>query len=202
MGRQEAAVTQLQSPSTAAKPLFIYHISKTLSFQVAFLNNIRLVCFGLVPFILVKAREDVNVRTKKPDNKEIEQYDHKGKERTNIPPVGLVTPDTDRDMGQKSYAYDPHLDPTLEFDSQRSAIENIIDNGLCAESLEDARAALSELQQRQEPYLDWTGKAEHTSFDVTTVSLHVHERIDPLTIIEAVRKKDDKPTVQVPTNVF
>lgn len=32
------------------------------------------------------------------------------------------------------------------------------------------------------------GKAEHTSFEVPTVSLHVHERIDPRTIIEAVRK--------------
>ena len=31
------------------------------------------------------------------------------------------------------------------------------------------------------------GKKEHTSFDVPTVSLHVHERIDPSTIIEAVR---------------
>lgn len=33
-------------------------------------------------------------------------------------------------------------------------------------------------------------KAEHTSFDVETVSLHVHERIDPRTIIEAVRKRN------------
>lgn len=39
-----------------------------------------------------------------------------------------------------------------------------------------------------DPQLVWAGKAEHTSFEVPTVSLHVHERIDPLTIIEAVRK--------------
>ena len=36
--------------------------------------------------------------------------------------------------------------------------------------------------------LQWAGKAEHTSFEVPTVSLHVHERIDPRTIIEATRK--------------
>ncbi|GAB4371080.1 MAG: site-specific DNA-methyltransferase [Calditrichia bacterium] len=41
-----------------------------------------------------------------------------------------------------------------------------------------------------DPQLVWAGKAEHTSFDVPTVSLHVHERIDPRTIIEAVRKKN------------
>ncbi len=30
-----------------------------------------------------------------------------------------------------------------------------------------------------DPQLQWTGKAEHASFEVPTVSLHVHERIDP-----------------------
>ena len=41
-----------------------------------------------------------------------------------------------------------------------------------------------------DPQLTWAGKAEHTSFEVPTVSLHVHERIDPRSIIEAVRKQD------------
>jgi adenine-specific DNA-methyltransferase len=89
--------------------------------------------------------------------KPIEQYDHKGKKRINNPPVGLVTPDTDKDAGKKSYAYDPHIDPCLQ----------------------------------------WAGKAEHTSFEVPTVSLHVHERIDPRTIIEAVRKRNGQKTEQL-----
>ena len=84
------------------------------------------------------------------NKKPIEQYEHKGKERINNPPVGLVTPETDKDSKKKAYAYDPHLDPQLQ----------------------------------------WAGKAEHTSFEVPTVSLHVHERIDPRTIVEAVRKKN------------
>ena len=41
-----------------------------------------------------------------------------------------------------------------------------------------------------DPQLSWAGKAEHTSFEVPTVSLHVHERLDPRTIIEAVRKRN------------
>ena len=82
--------------------------------------------------------------------KPIEQYAHKGKQRANNPPVGLVTPATDKESGKKTYAYDPHLDPTLV----------------------------------------WAGKAERTSFEIPTVSLHVHERIDPRSIIEAVRKKN------------
>jgi len=87
-----------------------------------------------------------------PESKPIEQYTHPDKDRVNIPPVGLVTPDTDKDAGKQKYAYDPHLDPQLQ----------------------------------------WAGKAERTSFEVPTVSLHVHERIDPRTIIEAVRKKEEQ----------
>ena len=41
-----------------------------------------------------------------------------------------------------------------------------------------------------DPQLSWAGKAEHTAFEVPTVSLHVHERVDPRTIIEAVRKRN------------
>ncbi len=41
-----------------------------------------------------------------------------------------------------------------------------------------------------DPQLVWTGKLEHTSFEVPTISLHVHERIDPRTIIEAVRRRN------------
>ncbi|MCL5265481.1 MAG: DUF559 domain-containing protein [Chloroflexi bacterium] len=41
-----------------------------------------------------------------------------------------------------------------------------------------------------DPQLIWAGKAEHSSFEVPPVSLHVHERIDPRTIVEAVRKRN------------
>jgi hypothetical protein len=87
---------------------------------------------------------------KKSGKRKIDQYQHPDKERANNPPVGLVTPDTDRDAGKKTYAYDPHLDPSLQ----------------------------------------WAGKAEHTSFEVPTILLHVHERIDPRTILEAVGKRN------------
>jgi adenine-specific DNA-methyltransferase len=96
-------------------------------------------------------------RQKKPDQRAIGQYKHENQQRVNNPPVGLVTPDTDPDGDSKKYAYDPHLDPQL----------------------------------------DWAGKAEHTSFEVPTVSLHVHERIDPCSIIEAVRKRNPNQGVQL-----
>lgn len=86
-----------------------------------------------------------------PSKKPIERYEHSDKTRLNNPPVGLVTPDTEPTKTEtKGYAYDPHLDPRL----------------------------------------NWAGKAEHTSFEVPTVSLHVHERIDSRTIIDAVRARN------------
>lgn len=40
----------------------------------------------------------------------VESYDHRDKKRANNPPVGLVTPETDRVAGQrKTYEYDPHI---------------------------------------------------------------------------------------------
>jgi len=141
-------------------------------------------------------------RTKKPEKKLIDQYNHREASRANNPPVGLVTPETDRDAVKKTYAYDPHINPSLQFDPQRSQIEKIIDGALAAETLEDAKSALSELKKRQAPYLNWAGKAERTSFDIQTVSLHVHERIDPRIIIEAVRKRNgDEKQVSLPFGV-
>src|SRR5258705_13716838 len=52
-------------------------------------------------------------KIKSTKKKPIEQYAHKGKKRANNPPVGLVTPATDKESGKKTYAYDPHLDPQL-----------------------------------------------------------------------------------------
>ena len=81
----------------------------------------------------------------------IVQYTHDKESRVNNPPVGLVDSANDsNESKQKTWAYDPHLEPQLQ----------------------------------------WAGKAERTSFEVPTVSLHVHERIDPRSILEAVRKKN------------
>jgi len=41
---------------------------------------------------------------------------------------------------------------------------------------------------RMDPQLQWSGKQENSEFEVDTVSLHVHERIDPLTILEKAMK--------------
>lgn len=126
-------------------------------------------------------------RAKPGEETQVISYRHLDK-RKNNPEVGMVTPATDPDAGKTRWAYDPHLDPTLNFDPQRARIEQLIDDALESGDVERMRQALEELKHTQSPYLNWAGKAERTSFEVDTVSLHVHERIDPASILSAVRK--------------
>lgn len=96
----------------------------------------------------------------------IERYEHKDKKRINNPPVGLVNPDTEPPIPtHKTYDYVqpvPSVKPGKDLD----------------------------YDPHLDPQLVWAGKKEHASFEVPTVSLHVHETIDPRTIIEAVRKRN------------
>jgi adenine-specific DNA-methyltransferase len=109
--------------------------------------------------------------------------------RKNNPEVGLVSEASDPAQPKQTWAYNPHLDPVLNFDSARAELETLIDDALASGDAAAARAALEEIKRRGAPYLQWAGKAERTSFEVDTVSLHVHERIDPMSILSAVRKR-------------
>lgn len=127
-------------------------------------------------------------RKKKGAATDVLSYRHLDK-RVNNPEVGMVKPENDPDQPHAVWKYDPHIDPELQFDIGRSQIEKLIDEALESGDDETMRTALQELKRLQQPYLNWTGKAERTSFEFDTVSLHVHERIDPASILAAVRKK-------------
>jgi len=44
-----------------------------------------------------------------------------------------------------------------------------------------------EYDPRLDPQLQWAGKAEHLTFDVETVPLHIHERVAPAAIVDSLR---------------
>ena len=127
-------------------------------------------------------------KSKKNTAKQTLSYRHSDK-RKNNPPVGMVDTASDGVEGQTTWAYDPHIDPTLNFDTARAGIEKLIDDALASGDETVMRQALEQLKRMHTPYLNWTGKAERTSFEVDTVSLHVHERIDLATILAAVQKR-------------
>lgn len=119
---------------------------------------------------------------------QVVSYRHLDK-RTNNPEVGMVHPENDPDQPRTTYAYDPHIDPALMFDNARARIEKVIDEALASGDADTMKEALLELKRMQAPYLNWAGKAERTSFEIDTVSLHVHERVDPATILANARKR-------------
>lgn len=127
-------------------------------------------------------------RAGKSDQKEVISYRYSDK-RKNNPHVGMVDTASDGDEAHTAWSYDPHIDPALQFDVSRAQIENLIDDALASEDPEIMKQALAQLRRMQEPYLAWTGKAERTAFEVDLVSLHVHERIDPATILAALQKQ-------------
>lgn len=134
------------------------------------------------------ARKKKSKSKRSGEPKEVLSYRH-NETRVNNPEVGMVHADTDPDGKKTTWAYDPHLDPVLNFDSARSGIENLIDDALASDDPARMKEALKELKRLQAPYLNWTGKAEKTSFEVDTVSLHVHERVDPATILANAAKR-------------
>ena len=122
--------------------------------------------------------------------------------RKNNPEVGLVNEASDPEQAKTPWAYDPHLDPALQFDSARAEAEKLIDDALAGDDPAAMRHALEALRRMGAPYLQWTGKAERTSFEVDTVSLHVHERIDAMSILSAVSKRQNKKNDKVATAGF
>lgn len=48
-----------------------------------------------------------------------------------------------------------------------------------------------------DPQLQWSGKVEKNELEIDTVSLHVHERIDPKTLIEKIKKQSEVDASQM-----
>ncbi len=146
-----------------------------------------------------KAAAKPAVKPAASDETPIISYRH-GETRKNNPEVGMVNDANDPAQPQTEWAHNPHLAPELQFDSSRAAVEQLIDGALASGDAAVMREALAELKRMQSPFLNWAGKAERTSFAVDTVSLHVHERIDPLSILSALQKgmKKNPPSPALP----
>ena len=66
-----------------------------------------------------------------------------------------------------------------------------------AENDQDSGKKQYQYDPHIDPSLQWAGKAEHTSFEIPTVSLHVHEHINSWTVINAVRNQKVPEVKQV-----
>lgn len=60
--------------------------------------------------------------------KEVENYDHEGKKRKNIPQVSLVSSVTDKLDGRTKYQHDPHIDPYLSWAGKAEGLSFDVQN--------------------------------------------------------------------------
>ena len=65
--------------------------------------------------------------------------------------------------------------------------KNIPETGLFANFKDDDKTRKYRYDPNQDPTLGWAGKTEQQEFEVDTVPLHMHERVDPMTLILNLR---------------
>ena len=139
-------------------------------------------------------------RTQKP--KKPKTYEH-SEQHPARPDIG-----TERQFKKKkdpvTYRYDSSLSPELDWDENpaREKAEALIAEILNAETLEEAKAAASQLKSMSEPFLNWAGKAEHQEFEVPTLPLFVHERLSTRAIIETLKSHKVQKAEQLSLNLF
>ncbi len=148
---------------------------------------------------------------------ETKGYVHADKDMAARPEVGAA-PRFRAKKPPTTYRYDSSLSPAMEWDS---APTREVGNFLLA-CIEDAAAlppphlfperrvltgvdgkallevaglqdALARLKRMQAPFLDWSGKAERSAFDVPTLPLFVHERLSTAAIIKTLEDHRKRP---------
>ena len=68
--------------------------------------------------------------------------------------------------------------------------KNAVPVGLASYDTAKPKPKKYEYDPHLDPQLVWAGKKEHTSFEVPTVSLHIHEHIAPEAIIRSIKREE------------
>ncbi len=122
-------------------------------------------------------------------------YRHQGSTRKNNPPAKIASEGKIPKVEPVPYAYSPHLPPVLRFDPDGDAdkLPRLLEKARTAPLSEDEVRLLSQALRTQEPWLEWSGKAEEHRrrfFEVDPVALHIHERVSTQAILDCARRTD------------
>lgn len=137
----------------------------------------------------------VMVREKKKTDKageNVVDYRHKSVKRLNIPPAGLTARGEIVRERKVRDAYNPHLAPTLRFDTTGKAdsIEKLIRDASRRKLEPDEIKLLQEAMRNHEPWLEWAGKREQQWCVADPVVLHIHERISTQAVLRVAKRED------------
>ena len=131
---------------------------------------------------------------RRPQATNAEAYEHKGEEGLLRPDIGLQA-QFKKQKPPKAYRYDSSLDPAMSWDESpaRERAESLIKQIQKAKTVEAAKSAADALARMSGPFLNWSGKAERTEFNVPTLPLFTHERFSTQAILETLKsRKRDK----------
>src|SRR4030042_139944 len=67
--------------------------------------------------------------------------------------------------------------------------KNVVPIGLASYDTSKPKTKKYAYDPHLDPQLMWPGTAETTSFEVPTISLHIHERISPEAMIRSIRRE-------------
>lgn len=89
----------------------------------------------------------------------------------------------------------PDEDRVDDYRHEAASRLNLPEAGIATQDRSVAEKVIYSYDPHLDPQLIWAGKAEHTSFDVDTVSLHIHERVSTEAIMRAVRREEVQRTL-------
>ncbi|MBU4320196.1 MAG: hypothetical protein L6246_08560 [Thermodesulfovibrionales bacterium] len=71
---------------------------------------------------------------------------------------------------------------------EQETCKNVVPVGLTSYGTLKSKPKKYEYDPHLDPQLVWSGKKEHTSFEVPTVSLHIHEKTNQATFVKALNR--------------
>ncbi len=115
---------------------------------------------------------------------------------TDRPEFGQPLPKVPRTARPKAAAAPPpDEDRVDDYRHEGASRLNLPEAGIATQDRSVAEPHRYEYDPHLDPQLVWAGKAEHTSFEVDTVSLHIHERVSTEAMLRAVRREDVQRTL-------
>ena len=112
------------------------------------------------------------------------------------PEFGQPLPKSPRKRPPKvAPASPPDEDRVDDYRHEAASRLNLPEAGIATQDRSIAEPHKYEYDPHLDPQLVWAGKAEHTSFEVDTVSLHIHERVSTEAIMRAVRREEVQRTL-------
>jgi len=83
----------------------------------------------------------------------------------------------------------PDEDRVDDYRHEAATRLNVPEAGIATQDRSISEKVTYDYDPHLDPQLVWAGKAEHTSFEVDTVSLHIHERVSTEAMLRAVRPR-------------